>query len=96
MEICDTKDKAFIDIANILLSKEVQREFGWPVSVEPGIKFLYNGYGFVSFRFKDDIYYFDYGYIFPQFRGHGEYKRLFLQREVICGGKLCKINTKNP
>lgn len=95
MKTCNTFDTDFLWIANVLFSKECQSEIGCNVYIYPKMNFIYNKYGFVSYRECFEFYYFDYGYVFPQYRGHGEYKRLFLQREIICGGKLCKIETKN-
>lgn len=96
MKTCNTYDPEFLKIANILFSPECQKEIGWQCFIYPDMNFIYSDYGFCSFRFDDKNCYFDYGYIMPEYRGHGEYKRLFLKREIICGGKLAKIQTKNP
>lgn len=95
MKICNTNNCDFLWIANLLLSKKVQHEIGWSICLSPNTQFIYNDYGFVSYRLENEIYFFDYDYIIPEYRRHGEYKRLFKHREIICGGKLCKINTKN-
>lgn len=95
MTICNTYEPAFLNIANILFSPQCQREIGWQCYIYPNMNFVYSDYGFCSYRFENKICYFDYGYILTEFRGHGEYKRLFCEREILCSGYLCKIQTKN-
>jgi hypothetical protein len=95
MKTCNTFDVEFLKIANILFSPECQKEIGWQVFLYPNMFFVYSDYGFCSYRIIDKECYFDYGYILPEYRGHGEYKRLFKRREILCGGLLCKIQTKN-
>jgi len=95
MKICNTYSSEFIWIANILFSKECQKEIGCQIYLYTNTNFLYDEFGFISYRLKDDIYLFDYDYILPQYRGYGKYKDLFKEREFICWGKLCKIETKN-
>lgn len=96
MKTCNTNQIEFLWIANILFSKECQSEIGCCVYIYPNMTFIYNEYGFCSYRQYCGVYYFDYGYILPQYRGHGEYKRIFQEREIKCGGKLCRIETRNP
>jgi GNAT superfamily N-acetyltransferase len=96
MKICNTFDKEFLQIANVLFTPKCQKEMGWQVYLYPGMNFIYSEYGFVSYRFEKDICHFDYAYIYPEYRGHGEYKRLFKEREKNCKDKICRVNTKNP
>lgn len=95
MKTCDTNHIDFLWIASVLFSRECQKEIGCQVYYYPNMKFIYNECGFISYRIEDKICLFDYDYILAPFRGHGEYKRMFQQREILCGGKLCRIETRN-
>jgi hypothetical protein len=95
MKTCNTWDKEFIWIANILFSPLCQKEIGCQIYLYENMNFIYSEYGFCSYRILDKICKFDYDYILPNYRGHGEYKKLFKYREILCGGLLCRIETKN-